>query len=517
MKGTEINICQRPIWERQRIPNWFLFIFIFSQLAFFQALKLKGDPPNIVFIIADDMEWDDAGCYGHSVVLTPNLDKMAAEGMLFSHGFVTSSSCSPSRASIITGKYPHNTGAEELHWPVPAGQKTFVEELKENGYWTGAAGKWHLGEAMKSRFDEVMEVDTSGFQLPSGEKGLSGKFKQTYQGDARSGCTDWIPLFKKRPKGKPFFLWLAALDPHRPYDKNAIPNPHKPEDVLISPYHPDLPSVREDYALYYDEVTRLDFFVGKVIDQLSIEGLEQNTFILFISDNGKPFPRDKTTLYDSGIRSPWIIKWPKNVRPGTRSKSLVSSIDIAPTFLDIAGVKPHERYSGKSMLPLIKNPDDKIREYIFAEKNWHDYEDHSRAVRDSRYKLIVNSYVDLPNTPPADAVRSPIFQSMLKLYNEGSLEISKQQIFLKPRPGLELYDTKVDPFELNNLAGRIPYLEIQKRLSLALNKWVAETGDYVPSLRTADEFDRETGKPTPARVRPRLSKIQMQSKGLTAP
>ena len=169
------------------------------------------------------------------------------------------------------------------------------------------------------------------------------------------------------------------------------------------------------------------------------------------------------------------------------------------------------------MLPLIKNPDDKIREYIFAEKNWHDYEDHSRAVRDSRYKLIVNSYVDLPNTPPADAVRSPIFQSMLKLYNEGSLEISKQQIFLKPRPGLELYDTKVDPFELNNLAGRIPYLEIQKRLSLALNKWVAETGDYVPSLRTADEFDRETGKPTPARVRPRLSKIQMQSKGLTAP
>lgn len=513
--GSTIN--KNPVWRRGAHPNWVVLYLLSVSFLLLAIHTVKSEAPNIILIIADDMEWDDAGCYGHPIVRTPNLNRLAADGILFDNAFVTSSSCSPSRASIITGKYPHNTGAEELHWPVPKNQTTFVEELRNSGYWAGAAGKWHLGESLKGHFDKVMEVDTSGFQLPSGKEGLSGEFKQTYEGDARSGCSDWVPLLNSRPKDKPFFLWLAALDPHRPYDKNAIPNPHDPGNVLISPYHPDLPSVREDYALYYDEITRLDFFVGKVMTELKTQGIEENTFILFISDNGKPFPRDKTTLYDSGIKSPWLIKWPKEIKSGLRCNSLVSAIDIAPSFLELAGVTPQRHYSGKSMLPLLKDPKNQIRDYIFAEKNWHDYEDHSRAVRDKRYKLIVNSYVDLPNTPPADAVRSPIFQSMLKLYKSGDLDQSKQQIFLNPRPGIELYDTQRDPHELVNIAGQVKTMDIQKRLSMALNNWIAETGDYVPSLRTADEFNRETGKPTPARVRPRLSKSKMQSLGLTAP
>lgn len=473
--------------------------------------------PNIVLIIADDMEWDDAGCYGHPVVRTPNLDRLSANGMRFTNAFVTSSSCSPSRASMITGRYPHNTGADELHWPVPASQKTFVEDLRHAGYWAGAAGKWHLGPDMVSHFDKVMEVDTSGFQLPAGEEGLAGKFKQTYEGDARSGCADWIPLMDSRPKEKPFFLWLAALDPHRPYDKNAIPEPHDPSEVELSPYHPDLPSVREDYALYYDEITRLDFFVGKVMEKLEADKVVENTLVLFMSDNGKPFPRDKTSLYDSGIKTPWIVHWPTKVSGGKQCDNLVSSIDIAPTVLSLAGVEVPERLAGVSFEPLLEDPDNAIRHYVIAEKNWHDYEDHARAIRDTRYKMIVNSYTDLPNTPPADAVRSPIFQSMLELYRNGELPESKQQIFVSPRPAIELYDTETDPHELNNLAGDPKLVSIEKRLSIALNKWIARTGDYVPSLRTADEFDRFTGRPTPARVRPRWSKAMMVEKGLTAP
>ena len=159
-----------------------------------ELLKL----PNLVLIIADDMAWDDLSPAGHASIMTPNLQRLAGEGMRFDRAFLTASSCSPSRASIITGRYPHQTDAEELHWPVPKEQTTFVELLKEKGYWTGAAGKRHLGEATKDRFHVVKDVDASGFQLPTGEAGKSGNFEESLVGDAQSGCEDWIPLMRER-------------------------------------------------------------------------------------------------------------------------------------------------------------------------------------------------------------------------------------------------------------------------------------------------------------------------------
>lgn len=482
-----------------------------------QPVDAGGSTPNIVLMIADDMEWDDAGCYGHPVVRTPHLDRLAEAGMRFTRGFVTSSSCSPSRASLITGLYPHQTGAEELHWPVPPGRDTFVRILGEAGYWTAAAGKWHLGETLKDHFDLVMEVDTSGFQLPAGQAGESGEFRQSYDGDARSGCADWLEVLRSRPEGQPFFLWLAALDPHRPYDEDAINDPHDPEQAILAPYHPDDPDVRKDYALYYDEIHRLDYFVGQVMGELRKQGVWENTLVVFISDNGKPFPRDKTTLYDSGIRSPWLVSWPDKIAGGQVCDRLVSSIDLAPGFLDAAGLEIPGQMEGVSFLSLLSAPGEPIRPYIYAEKNWHDYEDHARAVRDDRYKLIINSYTDLPNTPPADAVRSPIFQAMLAMYKSGVLPEYQRQIFTRPRPAVELFDTLNDPDELNNMAGHPDMVLVERRLSRALNQWVTRTGDYAPSLRTADEFDRETGRPTAARVRPRWSKERMVSDGLTAP
>ena len=173
----------------------------FSRLLLILSLclpdSLTADQrPNIVLIIADDLAWDDSGPYGNDRVRTPNLDKLAAEGMKFTRAILTASSCSPSRASIITGRYPHRTGAEELHWPVPAKQVTFVEKLREAGYWTAAAGKWHLGEEIRDRFDLIRDVDTSGFQLPGGKAGQAGVFRETTKGDAKSGCADWVPLIR---------------------------------------------------------------------------------------------------------------------------------------------------------------------------------------------------------------------------------------------------------------------------------------------------------------------------------
>lgn len=461
-----------------------------------------AERPNLVLIIADDMAWNDCGAYGHPRIKTPNIDRLATQGMRFDRAFLTTSSCSPSRSSIITGRYPHNTGAEELHLPLPAAQVTFVEKLKGSGYWTASAGKWHLGNAVKNRFDEVREANPAGFQLGTGAKaGESLAFEGS--GAAQSGCDQWVPVLRDRPKDRPFFLWLAALDPHRGYKPKTIPEPHTAEDAVVPPYLPDTEEVRKDLAMYYDEISRLDHFVGEVMAELDRQGVSENTLVLFISDNGRPFPRCKTTIYDSGVKTPWIVKWPGHVEAGSRCESLVSAVDIAPTFLRLAGLEPGKTFQGKDFSPLLSDPTAKIRDYVFAERNWHDYEMRARAVRSERYEFIRNEDTRLPLTPPADAVRSPTFVTMRRLRAEGKLTEAQKACFVTPRPEEELYDVRSDPYELHNLAGDPKYAETQARLREVLAEWSRETKDERPETLSPDEFDRETGKPLPNRVRPR--------------
>ena len=486
-------------------------LILLTALAGFASAPLgQADTrPNIVFMIADDLAWDDLGCSGNPKVRTPYLDRLAKGGMQFTNAFLTISSCSPSRASIITGTYPHQTDAEQLHWPLPADRLTFVELLKASGYWTAAAGKWHLGNAVKDRFDEVREADVSGFQLPTGEAAKEGKIIQKVIGDARSGCDQWVPVLKARPKDKPFFLWLAALDPHRDYDEGILEKSHKPEDVRLPPYVADTPKSRKDYALYYDEITRLDRFVGEVMAELKKQGVADNTFVLFISDNGRPFPRDKTTLYDSGIRTPFIVNWPARIQPGGRSDSLISSVDIGPAFLELAGLSTPTVFEGRSFLPLLRNPSLTLHDFVFAERNWHDYEDRVRAVRNKRFKYIRNFYDDLPNTPPADVVRSIAYREMIRLRDEGQLAEAQRNTFIQPRAREELYDIKNDPYELRNLAADSGQSKRLKRFRRALTKWQEETNDTEPPFRMLDEFGREDGQALPVRERPRPDKVEM--------
>ena len=487
------------------------FISIFCIIGLISPLLANGADtrPNIVFIIADDMAWDDLGCAGNPNVRTPNIDQLANNGMRFTNAFLTISSCSPSRASIITSTYPHQTDAEQLHWPLPANRLTFAELLKASGYWTVAAGKWHLGNFIKDRFDEVREADVSGFQLPTGKAAKAGKITQKVIGDARSGCDQWVPVLKARPKDKPLFAWLAALDPHRDYDKGILDNPHSPENVRLPPYVADTLKSRQDYALYYDEITRLDRFVGDVIEELKKQKIFENTFILFISDNGRPFPRDKTTLYDSGIKTPFIVHWPNRVKPGSKSDRLVSSINIAPAFLELASLATPVVFEGRSFLPMLRDPKLELNRYIFAERNWHDYEDRVRAVRNKKYKYIRNFYNDLPNTPPADVVRSVSYREMIRLRDEGKLNKAQKSTFIQPRAKEEFYDIRNDPFELQNLALSSNHVKQLKKFRQALAKWQKDTQDKTPPFRTLDEFGREDGQALPVRERPRPDKTEM--------
>ncbi len=308
-----------------------------------QAL-VEAARPNVILFIADDLGYDDLGVTGDPVARTPHIDGLARSGMRFERAFVTASSCSPSRSSLITGRYPHSTDAEELHWPLPASQVTFVEKLKQAGYWTAAAGKWHLGDAIKNRFDQVREANPAGFQLPAGGGGSTRLVGG--QGAAASGCDQWVPTLSERPRDRPFFLWLASFDPHRDYEPGSIARPHRPEEVVVPPDLPDHPEVRRDLALYHDEISRLDDYVGQVLAEVERQGVDGETLILFLSDNGRPFPRSKTTLYDSGIRTPLIARWPGRIAPGSVSPDSSAPSISLPRSSRWPGSSPGRAFRG---------------------------------------------------------------------------------------------------------------------------------------------------------------------------
>ena len=446
-------------------------LFLLFSLALLSNTCHAGDKtkkPNFIIIIADDVSWNDLGCYGHPHIRTPNLDKMAKDGMKFTHAFLTTSSCSPSRCSIMTGRYPHSTGAGELHQPLPADQVMFSELLRRAGYYCASAGKWHLGNPAMKQFDLVV-------------------------GGRPSGCENWVKVLKERPKNRPFFMWFAAIDAHRPYSKNIIKKPHTKKDVIVPPFLPDNDDTREDLALYYDEVTRLDEYIGQVFAELERQGVADNTVVIFLGDNGRPFPRCKTTLYDSGIRTPFLVRWPDGIKGGSVCNSLVSSVDIAPTFVELAGAKESKTFQGVSFAKLLKDPKLRTRGHIFAEHNWHDFQAHERAVRSERYLYIKNAFPKLPGTPPADAVRSQTYQEMVALFAKGKLPKAQQGTFLKPRPAEELYDLKTDPHCLKNLVGdKSDHPELTS-LRVALEHWRRVTNDRVPENPTPDKYHRTTG------------------------
>ena len=442
-----------------------------SFLLFLLLISCSKDSkqPNFIVFIADDAAWDDSGAYGNTAIKTPNIDKMAEEGMLFANAMLTTSSCSPSRCSIMTGLYPHSTEAQELHMKLPADKVMFAGELQKAGYYTAAAGKWHIGPN-RSEFDTI------------------------YHKTSKSGCEHFVESIRNRPKDKPFFLWLASNDPHRVYFPNTIPEPHDPEEVIVPPFLHDNDSTRKDLALYYDEISRMDSFIGKVMAELKKQGEDENTIVIYMTDNGRPFPRCKTRMYNSGIKTPFIVRWPEKIKAGTVSESMVSSIDIAPTFVELAGGKIPEVFQGESFAKILEDVDYESRKYTFSEHNWHDYQSHERQVRSKKYLYVRNAFPELTASPPADAVRSITYQEMIRLKNEGKLTEEQMDSFIAPRSAEELFDVEKDPYQMNNVADDPAYAEALAEMRNALDKWIIDTDDKMPENPTPDKFDRITGK-----------------------
>ena len=443
-------------------------LFAIALVMTFIVPATAAERPNIVLMITDDVSWNDLGCYGHPTMKTPNIDALAAGSMRFTQAYLTTSSCSPSRCSIITGRYPHNTGAPELHTTLPEGQVLFPKLLKEAGYYTVLSGKHHMGNYASTAFDKVSRGKGPGKE------------------------EDWVDILQNRPQDKPFFCWFASTDAHRSWQLDDNAPQYLPADVVVPPFLIDNDATREDLTGYYHEVSRTDTYVGKLVAELKRQQVFDNTLFFYISDNGRPLPRCKTRLYDSGIKTPMIVSWPREIKPAV-SDSIVSTIDIASTCLEAAGAKIAPQIQGVSLLRALTDPQEKVREFAFAEHNWHVYQNHERMVRFGDYLYIRNNFPDQANLC-SEASLGGAGQSLLAAHRAGTLKPEQQMVFRKQCPAEELFHIPSDPHQFRNVADDAKHAAALAKARGLLAEWTAATGDDVPDHPTPDRDARPDGK-----------------------
>jgi N-sulfoglucosamine sulfohydrolase len=453
-------------------------ILLAALIGNFSLPILAQNTPNIVVFIADDLGWEETGAYGNKYIKTPNIDRLAREGVRFDNFFLTASSCSPSRSSILSGLYPHNTGAMNLHTDMKPNVLLFPELLQNSGYYTMLIGKSHgtNDPKVRAKFDVLHLADWS---------------KPWTMGDM------WLNALNNRPVEKPFFMWAASIDPHRPFKQGIYENPQSRSEVYIPPYLPDITEMREELADYYDEIMRFDAHVGMVLKKLEDEGILDNTIILVLSDNGRPFMQCKTRLNVQGLKSPFIVRYPPVALSGAHTSSLVSAVDIAPTILELANIEKPHGMQGISFLPILKKPETEIREYAFGEHNWHVFMAYERVVISKDYVYIHNWLPDLPNPSVVETMRMPAYQKMLEMWKHNKLHIDYIDCFVTPRKADELFNLKKDIHCMNNLVDKWAYRRELRHFQTVLKAWMNSTGDAYPGSENLkqDTSDRLTGEP----------------------
>ena len=420
--------------------------------------------PNFLILVASDAGLD-AGCYGNSRIRTPNIDQLAEYGVVCQNAFVTTPEYSSSLISLLSGKYPHTTRTEDLDTPLPDSVKLLPSYLRAAGYITGLEGDTGMGENGIKQFD--------------------------WYSDKASNFSRFLDTIRR----KPFFFIACFNEPRRNFVPGMIHPPHDPDNVIVRAHLVDDGRTRRDIALYYDDYAHLDSLIGNYLALLKSSNKDKNTLIIFLSRNGAPFPREKGTLYDRGIRIPMIFSGYPLSRENIHFDGLISTIDIAPTLFKLAELDKPADMPGLDYSLMLKGSIMLGKDFIYTERNWEDCDEHMRSVRNERYKLILNSYVDKPFGAPADVLNSPSWESLLELKNSGQLSYTQKLIFTAPRPEVELYDLQNDPEEYVNIGGDPEYKEIENDLINVLVRWMDTTGDFPSDKRIrADRADRVTGK-----------------------
>ena len=410
--------------------------------------KKEVKKPNILWIVADDLG-TELGCYGDSLVYTPNLDAFAKESILYENCHTVTAVCSPSRSAMITGMYPvsinchqHRTRDKAKKF-LPNGIKVITEYFKEAGYFT--------------------------FNGNANDKNKPGKkdynFKTKYK--IYDG-TDW----SQRTAGQPFFGQIQIHYPHRPFVRDKE-NPVDESKVKLPSYIPDHWVARKDWALYLETIQQVDKNVGKILKRIKEEGLEDNTYIFFIGDQGRPMIRNKQFLYNGGTHTPLMVKYPNKEFAGERRKELISNIDLSATSLKLAGIDKPVYMQGRDFLGKHQP-----RKELYTMRDRRDETvDRIRSVQDGKFKYIRNFYPDRPYTQYNAYKRNmyPDIVLMEVLKKQGKLTPVQMNFMSDHRPSEELYDQLNDPEEVHNLAENSEYAEVLNKLRLKLDQWLKES------------------------------------------
>jgi len=410
--------------------------------------------PNMVFIIADDCTFRDIGCYGGQAK-TPNIDRLAKEGMQFTRCFQAAPMCSPTRHNIYTGLYPVKSGAWPNHTRAYPHVKSIVHHLRPHGYRVTQTGKTHINPRTVFPFENF-----GGGKNPD-MKYIDRLFAETAQG------------------GKPFCLFACSNEPHTPWNKGDA-SAYPPAKVKLPPYIVDTPRVREDFSNYLAEITYYDSQVGEILALLEKHKLADNTLVMVVSEQGNAFPFAKWTCYDHGLQSAMIVRWPGKVKAGSMTDAMVEYVDVTPTFVDAAGGKPVAPVDGRSFLPVLLGKADRHKEQVFGIMTTRGINNGTdayaiRSVREERFKLILN--LNHESKFINACTKMPLFQSMVAKAATGDATAKRLVNAYHHRPAVELYDLEKDPLEMNNLAGQAGTETHVKRLRSKLEAWMKAQGD----------------------------------------
>jgi len=408
--------------------------------------------PNILVIIVHDLGTRLA-CYGTRSVTSPNIDRLAIEGVRFANHFSTAPYCSPSRGAIFTGKYPHANGLlglVNLGWDLPPCNRTLAQVLGQAGYETFLFGLQH----------EVNHPERLGFQRVE---------------TCRSSCCDDVApavarfLYAREKSEAPFYVRVGFSETHRTADGYQAfeKGGPRPSEIELPPFLKDTPGARRDFAGLHGCIRRMDAAVGAVLAALDASGQTDNTLVVFTTDHGMAFPRAKATLYDPGLNTALLVRWPGAAPRGGVRTELLSNIDLFSTLVDAANARVPPDVDGRSFLGLLTGAPYAPREMVFAEKNTSP-NDIKRCVRSSRWKYIRNF-----DDGPALLLPTDIEASLTRR--------DMGEDHLLPRPAVELYDLESDPNERDNLAGKREIRAVEQALSDTLDAWMERTHD--PILR----------------------------------
>ena len=446
-----------------RLLAFTVFVGITTALA----AEPKANParPNILWLIAEDFG-QHLGCYGAKEVSSPNLDKLASEGVLYTRFFTTAPVCSPSRSAFMTGMYQTTIGAHNHRshrddgFQLPEGVRLLPDWLRDAGYFTANVRELPA------------ELDFKG----------TGKTDWNFSHAEKTFDSDkWSELKAHQP----FYAQINFQETHRGFH---APKRADPSKVELPPWTPDHPVAREDWAKYLDSATELDRKVGLVLKQLEADGLADKTIVVFFGDNGQAHVRGKQFCYDEGLLVPLIIRWaknfpaPKQVHPGALDMRLLEAIDLAPTMLDIAGAKKPAKMQGEI---FIGDRAAASKRYVFGARDRCDETVFRfRTARDERFRYIRNFTPERPFLQPnAYKARSyPVWNLLKKLHAEGKLAAEPAVLCAPTMPEEELYDTLSDPHEVQNLASAPEHQATLKRLRAVLEKWIADTHDQGVTL-----------------------------------